>query len=236
MGIFHDLTMIDMVDEERKINYFGSGVAYFPAQANDPACEEAACNIHKICETMTDTSLEPIQRLAKLRTIQQESMPSMFEDHKVTRKNTTAKANSELGWEDYWTYQTCKEFGFYQTCSVGSDCMFVQGLMTAYYSGFEYCKNTLGLTKEDVDANIEKTNAHYGGIRPNMTRVMWVNGEIDPWASQAVLNTTLPGQSTLWVSGASHHAWTHPSLPTDCSSIVNARKSIFAQVLKWLAM
>eukprot|EP01051_Picozoa_sp_SAG22_P000823 SAG22_NODE_27_length_29018_cov_465.809646_6_plen_138_part_00 len=27
---------------------------------------------------------------------------------------------------NYWGYQTCTEFGFYQTCEVGSKCMFLQ--------------------------------------------------------------------------------------------------------------
>ena len=29
---------------------------------------------------------------------------------------------------DYWGWQTCTEFGFYQTCEVGSRCFFTQGL------------------------------------------------------------------------------------------------------------
>ena len=29
---------------------------------------------------------------------------------------------------DYWGWQTCTEFGFYQTCEVGSRCFYTQGL------------------------------------------------------------------------------------------------------------
>eukprot|EP00495_Collosphaeridae_sp_1-RS-2012_P007174 TRINITY_DN6909_c0_g1_i1.p1 TRINITY_DN6909_c0_g1~~TRINITY_DN6909_c0_g1_i1.p1 ORF type:complete len:74 (+),score=1.66 TRINITY_DN6909_c0_g1_i1:253-474(+) len=62
-----------------------------------------------------------------------------------------------------------------------------------------------------------------GGLTPNITRILWVNGEIDPWASQAVIQTDIPGQDTLWVIGASHHAWTHASLDTDLESVVAVR-------------
>lgn len=231
LSTFHDLTMADMMTKAGKVNYFGGGVAYFPAQGNDPACTAPACNIEKICQIMTDTSVgEPIQRLAKVRQTQssQPDMASYFE------KDKTAMNKTRLSGEDYWLWQTCNEFGFYQTCSVGSNCMFVQGLMTEYYAGFSSCEIN-GITQSKVEANILKTNQRYGGRTPNMTRVLWVNGEIDPWASQAVLNTTLPGQSTLWVNGASHHAWTHQSLPSDEASVIQARQTIFQQVLKWLA-
>ncbi len=36
------------------------------------------------------------------------------------------------------------------------------------------------------------------------------------------------------VEGASHHFWTHPSLPTDQKSVVEARIVIRKQVLAWL--
>jgi serine protease 16 len=41
---------------------------------------------------------------------------------------------------------------------------------------------------------------------------------------------------TLWVVGASHHFWTHPSLPTDTAEVVEARKAIWQQVTQWLSL
>ena len=37
------------------------------------------------------------------------------------------------------------------------------------------------------------------------------------------------------VDGASHHAWTHPSAPTDQPTVVAARAAIRQQVAAWLA-
>ena len=41
-------------------------------------------------------------------------------------------------------------------------------------------------------------------------------------------------EPTLWVVGASHHAWTHPPRPTDSKEIEEARQVIKTQVRAWL--
>ena len=66
---------------------------------------------------------------------------------------------------------------------------------------------------------------------------MWVNGDVDPWHALAVLTSPADEkeQPTLMVSGASHHAWTHPSTSSDQASVVAARKQIRQQVTTWLA-
>jgi hypothetical protein len=46
-----------------------------------------------------------------------------------------------------------------------------------------------------------------------------------------VLEAPNSEEPTLWVVGASHHFWTHPSLPTDSAEVNKARQVIWAQVL-----
>ena len=53
------------------------------------------------------------------------------------------------------------------------------------------------------------------------------------WALEAV--SPSPALPTLMVPGASHHAWTHPTYPTDQASVVKARGLIRQQVNAWLA-
>ena len=65
-------------------------------------------------------------------------------------------------------------------------------------------------------------------------RIMYPNGEIDPWHALGVLSSPNDGQPILWVPGASHHFWTHPSLPTDSAEVVSARNTIWKQVTTWL--
>lgn len=133
---------------------------------------------------------------------------------------------------DFWGYQTCTEFAFYQTCEVGTKCMFTQGLATLP-SVMSFCESDFGISVDEVAKNVEQTNAYYGSDKPKGTRIMFPNGEIDPWHANSVLSP-LPDEPTLWVIGASHHFWTHPSLPTDSQDVVKARAAIRAQVTDWL--
>ncbi len=130
-------------------------------------------------------------------------------------------------------YQTCTEFGFYQTCEVGSQCFYTQGLdLLADEDGF--CDSVYGISEAEVQANIDASNAFYGADHPNATRILYPNGEVDPWKSQSILVAPSPELPVMLVAGASHHAWTHPSLPTDQPSVVQARLDIKKQLAAWL--
>jgi hypothetical protein len=94
---------------------------------------------------------------------------------------------------------------------------------------------------------------------------MYPNGSVDPWSALGVRSSPdREAQPTLWILGASHHAWTHPSNPDDqltvcivlCATswqwvvqgvshsglgplvfirqVVSARKAIWTQVIAWL--
>ena len=142
--------------------FAGNGVAYFPAQGNDPSCTRPGCNIGMICKVMTDTKLgNEVARLAKLTKGQSTWIAPKWSDearrqvrvHEAFGLVRTCPAGSRRmysdfstephrvdGWQEelevadraksglyanYWGYQTCTEFAFYQTCEVGSKCFFV---------------------------------------------------------------------------------------------------------------
>jgi len=76
----------------------------------------------------------------------------------------------------------------------------------------------------------------YGGWQMRATRVLSVNGDVDPWSSLAITSEDggtddLP---TIWVEGASHHFWTHELKETDSLNVKNARLMIYDQVVAWL--
>lgn len=204
-------------DPDNRAAFAGEGVAYFPAQSNDPACDLPLCNIDKICSAVGSSKGSAVEKLASLSNGQAEWV---------------AAAPTGDSQPDFWFWQTCNEFGFYQSCETGSKCMFTQGLATGTLSAG--CGNEFNISDELVAANINYTNVYYGGLKPEGTRVLWANGEVDPWSTLAVLETTRPEQPTLYVKGASHHAWTHAALPTDQPTVVSARDAIRQQVTAWL--
>lgn len=242
-------TSLDTLDQ--RVAFASTGVANFPAQENDPLCSEAACNIAKVCEVMTNSSLgDEVQRLVTLRDLQgiedlpprgQTQVQLLAGQFRGPWRHSMPGILPQVGTElpDFWFYQTCKEFGFYQTCE--DDCMFVRGLANASYMA-SGCMKLFNITIEDVQSNIDSTNFHYGGLLPlddkeHLGRcVMFPNGEVDPWSTCSVLQAPSPDLPVLYVYGASHHAWTWPSRSGDQESVMAARSKIRRQVELFLHM
>merc|ERR1712146_83118 len=105
-------------------------------------------------------------------------------------------------------------------------------------------KNSIAHITKTIDNNVKLSNTYFGGKYPGGSRIFFPNGDIDPWKALGVgvdiftTNGLAPHDSkelpTLMVDGASHHFWTHPSLPTDAPEINEARAIIWYQVDTWL--
>ena len=108
---------------------------------------------------------------------------------------------------DYWGYQTCTEFGFYQTCEIGSRCFFAQGY-NLLPGDDAFCLADYQITPSQIQAAINGSNAHYGAGRPdlahNASRILYVNGDVDPWSGLSILTSPAPALPTLLVPGTSH--------------------------------
>jgi len=206
-------------------NFAGDGVVYLPVQSNDPSCTTPYCDIASICVLLTDTAVgTPIERLAALSKVQHANSCVS-----VNYDATLATYSQSKNPERVWLYQTCTEWGFYQTCNKGSRCPYVQGLHTVDVD-FDICHAAFGIDSATIVNQIENTLSIYGGRKIQSSRILFTNGEIDPWHANSVLTSPNAFEPTIWVTGASHHFWTHPSLPTDQPSVVEARQKIWNQV------
>jgi len=222
-------------------SFAGEGVVSFPAQSNDPTCTRSNCNIARSCATVGEgpPSKTPLERLSTLAGGPGAAAASV--DQPGGDDARAAEPPSQLGHPhrvlDYWGWQTCTEFGFYQTCEEGTDCMFTQGLVLL--DSFTASCARWGITPDMIQQSIDETNAFYGADRPdvvrNATRIFYLNGNVDPWSGLSILSSPAPTLPTLIVDGASHHAWTHPAKPTDQATVIAAKQAINKQVLAWLA-
>jgi len=218
--------------EANQREFAGWGVAEFPAQSNDPACTTAMCDIAKICAVMTNSSTgDEVDRLAHVRRGQMQGATAIELGSAPVREEPTPGYDNGA---QLWGWQTCNEFGFYQTCERGTECFFTQGLVTLE-SEMSFCSSDFGMSRATVEANIAATNAYYGSDKPAGSRVFYVNGEVDPWHANSINRPLSSDMPALWVSGASHHFWTHPSLTSDQESVVAARLKIREQVLSFLS-
>jgi hypothetical protein len=208
--------------------FAGNGVVYIPVQSNDPSCTSANCDIGSICKLLTDETIgTPLDRLASLSAAMNPACISANYDSMIQFWANPANPDRT------WLYQTCTEWGFYQTCETGSQCPYTQGLHTIDVD-LEICQTAFGISGDAVYKQIANTQAIYGGDKIQSSRIMFTNGEIDPWHANSVLVPPNAQEPTLWVKGASHHFWTHEPLPTDSQEVVAARQQIFSQVKSWL--
>ena len=96
------------------------------------------------------------------------------------------------------------------------------------------CSDVFGIPGAVTKSRITFSNLMYGGVNPQGSRVLYVNGEVDPWSANSIRDSISVSLPVVWVQGASHHFWTHPSKPSDDENIVAARQKITDQVELWL--
>ena len=220
------------LDNELNQSMFASsGVVYLPAQGNDPACTSPLCNIESICENLTQskaaTEYDTMVALSA-----QMSSSCKFVSHAAEILAFKEKASPSRVWE----YQTCSEWGFYMTCE-SDECPFVQGL-PALEAAIDICKHAYDIDSDAITKNIAAANERYGGLNFPATRVIFVNGEIDPWRANSVQKSpaaSIAGSEPVHSTpGSSHHYWTHAPQESDNTDIVDARQAIIDQLDSWL--
>lgn len=124
-----------------------------------------------------------------------------------------------------WTYQTCTEFGFYQT-SDADEQLFGDRFPLNYF--VRQCSDTYGknYNADLLDYSIRRTNMMYGALNPSTTNVLYVHGSIDPWHALGLTNSTNPKTPTIYITGTAHCANMYEPKDTDIESLKQARIGI----------
>lgn len=110
------------------------------------------------------------------------------------------KHSNSIKLEIQWTYQTCNEFGFYQT-SDKKEKLFGDRFPLDFF--IKQCTDFYG---RDFDGNyltnsISKTNKYYGALRPKTTNVLYVHGSIDPWHALGIVESSDPRVPAIYIEG-----------------------------------
>ena len=101
-----------------------------------------------------------------------------------------------------WTFQTCNQFGMFQTTS-GTNCFsgFVE-LNLAYYE--QLCSDLFGINRPPF---ADFSNNYYGATSIAGTNIIFPNGNIDPWHALGVINGTKLVQESeypVFIDGTAH--------------------------------
>lgn len=137
-----------------------------------------------------------------------------------------------------WIYQTCTEWGFYQTLQSDKQVygpkdavtidLFVKLCQDAYSPKF---------TKSYIMEAADRTRDAYGGWYFQATNVALANGNIDPWHIISLFEKCGKREPTITIHfspGTSHCALLYPEQPYDFDSVKQARIEVGEQVALWV--
>ncbi|KAJ2780361.1 hypothetical protein H4R18_003493 [Coemansia javaensis] len=140
-----------------------------------------------------------------------------------------------------WFYQTCTEFGFWQSAPPAPYRRLRSKYVTAEWQS-RPCAQFFGggvTGRPDTDA----LNRQFGGFSPDVTRVVFVNGLHDPWSALSVSSTAQTAETTsedgrnvvITMPLASHVADFYFAASRTDFGVDAARKSILAAMQRFLA-
>ncbi|KAM3615582.1 uncharacterized protein V6R79_004372 [Siganus canaliculatus] len=114
----------------------------------------------RLAQIYSSTSKEPCLDISYEKTVKELKDVSLLSGRRTER---------------LWTYQTCTEFGFYQSCE-DSTCPF-SGMVTLQIET-QICPMLFGISQQSLPGRVAFTNTYYGGNNPQSHRVLYVKVEL----------------------------------------------------------
>ncbi|XP_063629175.1 thymus-specific serine protease-like [Cydia splendana] len=135
--------------------------------------------------------------------------------------------------DDSWYYQACNEFGYQMTTSAEKQ-PFV------HWSPLNY---TLKSCKRYIDGDIERrmdqgvflTNQMYGGLTPNVTKVVFTHGDMDPWRSLGIKQSLGPEAPAITIEGTAHCGIILQEMDGEPIKMKLARVYVKNLIKKWIS-
>lgn len=135
-----------------------------------------------------------------------------------------------------WTWQTCTEFGYFQTTTSPNQ-PFAEGNLVPL-SFYEQMCNDAFKTRFSIDSNILDTNTKFGGnnLPTYWTRnVAFDNSVVDPWHTLSVQSDVNEASPLYLFNDKGHCAAVSVPKDDDPDSIKRVRIEISYQINEWLS-
>jgi len=194
-------------------------------------------DIFSVCAIMTDETLgSELERMAVLN----ERVLDMYGEVCVDASYASwIDFLSDESWSGdgvgyrQWIWQTCTEFGWYQTTNQPSG-LYGNTLDLPLFES--WCRDAYGdnFSHNLLELLVAATNVEYGSDQPEVTNVVFVHGTVDPWHAMGVLEDLNEDAPAIVVTGTSHCADMYPDDPSDPEEMLEARKKIGELVAKWI--
>lgn len=172
-------------------------------QANPPSNRPSSCL--QICDVMLNTTMgPPVTRLGAVNDLLLKISKTNCLDYKYDKmiaemKNVSWDSEVAKGMRQ-WTYQTCTEFGFYQTSENKSD-TFGDRFGVDFF--IRQCMDIFSdrMNGKFLEQAVAQTNKYYGALKPGTTNVLYVHGSIDPWHALGLYVSTNSNTPAIYIEG-----------------------------------
>ncbi|XP_075057974.1 putative serine protease K12H4.7 [Mixophyes fleayi] len=133
-----------------------------------------------------------------------------------------------------WLYQTCTEFGYFQSSDSPSQPF--SGFPLSYH--VQQCYDIYGadFNLSMVTGAVQQTNENYGGLNVQASRIIFPNGLIDPWHALGINTNLSIDLVAIPMQDAAHCADMYPARPEEPPVLPAVRRQIFDQLTNWLQL
>lgn len=200
--------------------------------------ELPGANISLVCSVMTQPG-DPYKNLIQLNQewmekTKEKCVDNSYLNYTMALMNTTVNRDGFGPGIRQWTYQTCSQFGYYQTCDKNTSCPFSH-VMDLADSDLQICQKVFKINMDDVPNNVRFTNDYYGANNTHQSRIIFVNGSIDPWHWLSILkNEPVYDIYGVFIEGTAHCANMQAAKESDPIALRFARKQIASLVSQFL--
>uniref|UniRef100_A0A3Q1F4D9 Serine protease 59, putative n=1 Tax=Acanthochromis polyacanthus TaxID=80966 RepID=A0A3Q1F4D9_9TELE len=191
--------------------------------------------IKVLCSVMSDVSLgDPYARYAAVARLMMDTfsikcLNISFSTY-VREMTNTSWDGPAAGGGRQWVYQTCSEFGFYQ--STDSPNQPFTGFPLAYQ--VKQCALFYNISAEQLAEAVAQTNEYYGGYDIRSSRIVFPNGSIDPWHALGITQDISPDLPAVFIKGTAHCANMYPARGEDLPQLSLARDHIYVLLQQWM--
>lgn len=242
-SLFSLCQVLDPNDRNNEANFFellADNWAYvvqynqWDSKSGDPKAR--SLNIGSACNVMLQVGQDALQNYAQLNSMM---MSNTGQTCLNIDYNATVNYIKDTRWGDentmyrQWFYQTCSEFGFFQTSNSTAQ-PFGDKFPLSFFS--QECSDVFGpnFNANFLNSAIDRSNTFYGGVDIEVDRVVFVHGSIDPWHALGVTKTVSEDAPAIYIEGTSHCADMMPTYPNDSPQLTAAREKIRTLVRGWL--
>ncbi|CAB3225795.1 unnamed protein product [Arctia plantaginis] len=190
--------------------------------------------INTVCNMLTeDGSVPAYKKLAAFNSITLDKTNQTCLDYSY---DNMIKELRNMSWGSGarpWMYQTCTEFGFYQTSS-GEVEVFGNYFTLDFF--IQQCEDVFGkkFSEGFVESAADWTNNYYGALDIAVSRVVFVHGSVDPWHALGITKTQDNNAPAILIKGTAHCANMYPQSELDSSELVRARLEIQQYLADWV--